>query len=191
MRRCLAFVVSAAALAASPLPPAVAAEGDAGGWAGTRWSGYSDCSRNWISLAPGGTLSVSNGATGTWRGGGSSLYADVGGYKLLLERKGDFVIADEGTERAGSSWQQCDPTAARPYLPRSWIEGSRWSGFSDCRVQLTFERGGNLRISNGGSGTWSLSQSRLTVRTGGPSPLLLTRTGKQLVADGGGSFVRC
>lgn len=122
--------------------------------ADTRWSGFADCSRSFINLKADGTTSMANGATGTWRMNGDAADITIGGFRARMMAEGPFTIGDRTLNVPGSRWEQCHPQLAIAYLPKAWLDETRWTESRNCNQTLKFHKDGSISSNYGLSGTW-------------------------------------
>lgn len=156
--------------------------------AGTRWSGYWDCSTSYISFAADGTLSQKNGTKGTWKINGDTLDITLGSWVAKMQTSGSFRIAVPNSDQPGSSWEQCDPVKATPYLPKAWMDDSRWSEKRDCSKIIDFKKNGEIVSGHGLSGSWRTGDVGLIAmlyQSGEMGDYYFSRVGTKLVSDGG------
>ena len=150
-------------------------------WSDTRWSLVDSCDSDWIHLAPGGLVLRAGKLDAKWDANGDGVL--ISGSKdgaLVMEPDGQFQMISS-TEPADIIWYKCDRNADRPFLPESYLQDSLWSGFGDCRITIRLEKNGAVNVSNGRSGSWSVSSSEVTLNTDGlRAPMKLVRSGDEL-----------
>jgi hypothetical protein len=160
--------------------------------ADTRWSSQYDCNFDIITLKPDGSVG-SKGSSWEIKNGEMTLTLEAGAKTFNLAPTGQFEL---GTGQSGSrvtALYQCERYGNWPLLPTAWVEGSVWSGFSDCRVTFRFTKEGRVAISNGSKGDWAIVAGLLSFTTGANGKLVeVYRYGSRLIdTESGSAFTKC
>jgi hypothetical protein len=159
-------------------------------WSDTRWSLVDSCDSDWIHLAPDGSVLRAGSSDAKWDANGNGVLISGGkDSPFVMEPDGPFQLISS-TGSADLIWYKCDRNADRPFLPESYLQDSLWSGFGDCRITIRLARNGAVTVSNGRSGSWSVSSSEVTLNTDGLKvPMKLVRAGDELYHAESDSYI--